>query len=105
MDTLIKFRQKDFGVPGFVKYVKTPQGIITTSALGVSSANLATNISRHNKDRSYQKQQLKAMNSLNGTLGKFNGTMERNMQLIEQQQAPSVPEKSGFTLFRLKNKK
>ena len=65
MDTLIKFRQKVFGTrQEIVKFVKTPAGILSTTAIGVSSANLATNMSRHRSDRKYQEKQIGAMDKL-----------------------------------------
>ena len=46
-------------------------------ALGVSTANLATNASRHRKDEIYQKKQLDAMNKLTDSLNTVNTSMSR----------------------------
>ena len=77
MDTHIKFRQKVFGKRSeVVKFIKTPQGIITTTALGVSSANLTTNMSRHRNDKAYQEKQIDAMNSLTKSITGLDKTVK-----------------------------
>ena len=82
MGTHIKFRQKVFGgkAKEVAKFIKTPGGIVTTTALGVSSANLATNLSRHENDKKYQKKQIEAMDRLTKSISGLDETMntERN---------------------------
>ena len=79
MATHIKFRLKNFSKSGeVVKFVKTPQGIIAMSALGVSSANLATNASRHRSDRAYQDKQIKAMDKLTRSVNGLDNTVKNN---------------------------
>ncbi len=78
MATHIKFRLKNFSKSGeVVKFVKTPQGIIAISALGVSSANLATNASRHRSDRAYQDKQIKAMDKLTRSINGLDNTVKK----------------------------
>ena len=78
MATHIKFRLKNFSKSGeVVKFVKTPQGIIAMSALGVSSANLATNASRHRSDRAYQDKQIKAMDKLTRAINGLDNTVKK----------------------------
>jgi len=83
MDTPIKFRLKTFSGTGkkvkeVVKFIKTPQGIITTTALGVSSANLATNMSRHKNAREYQDKQIEAMDKLTKSITGLDNTVKKN---------------------------
>lgn len=52
---------------GYVK--KNPTLPLAGATLTVSTANYATNRSRHNKDREYQDKQLKAMEDLTKALG------------------------------------
>ena len=54
-----RFRKKLFSGKGnLISFVKSPQGLLTTAALGVSSANLATNLTRHVNDKKYQDRQI-----------------------------------------------
>lgn len=79
MATHIKFRLKTFSKSGeVVKFIKTPQGIITTTALGVSTANLATNASRHRSDRAYQEKQIKAMDKLTRSINGLDNTVKKS---------------------------
>lgn len=79
MATHIKFRLKNFSKSGeVVKFVKTPQGIVAMSALGVSSANLATNASRHRSDRAYQDKQIKAMDKLTHSINGLDNTVKKS---------------------------
>ena len=79
MATHIKFRLKNFSKSGeVVKFVKTPQGIIAMSALGVSSANLATNASRHRSDRVYQEKQIEAMDKLTRSIKGLDNTVKKS---------------------------
>ena len=80
------------------KFLKTPQGIVSASALGVSGANFATNLSRHRRDREYQVERLRAMNRLTGALGKVNNTMEKNIVIPEDRPL-------GFLGFRSRTTK
>ena len=64
---MVKFRHKTFSV---LKAIKSAPGVaLGTATLGVSSLNLATNMSRHHNDAVYQKQQLKAMDQLSNSMG------------------------------------
>ena len=79
MATHIKFRLKNFSKSGeVVKFIKTPAGIISTTALGVSTANLATNASRHRSDRAYQDKQIKAMDKLTRSVNGLDNTVKNN---------------------------
>lgn len=74
MGTHIKFRLKTFSgnkAKEVEKFIKTPAGIFSIGALTISSANLATNVSRHKKDRAYQKKQIEAMDKLTQDLEKL----------------------------------
>lgn len=98
MDTLIKFRQKVFGTKTreVVKFVKSPQGIISTTALTVSTANLATNASRHSNDKKYQTRQIDAMNDLTKSITGLDNTVKKSKK------ENSI---SGFVGFRPKVKR
>ncbi|MBP3732553.1 MAG: hypothetical protein J6I84_04830 [Bacilli bacterium] len=74
MGTLIKFRQKKFGK--VEKFLKTPAGIISTTGLAVSSANLTTNVSRHRNDKKYQENQIEAMNKLTSSIKGLDKTVK-----------------------------
>ena len=79
MDTHIKFRQKIFGkTEKVVKFIKTPGGIVSVTALGVSSANLGTNMSRHRSDRKYQKKQIEAMDKLTRSIKGLDNTVKKS---------------------------
>ena len=79
MATHIKFRLKTFSKSKeVVKFVKTPAGIIATTALGVSSANLATNASRHRNDRMYQEKQIEAMDKLTRSIRGLDNTVKKS---------------------------
>ena len=79
MATHIKFRLKNFSKSKeVVKFVKTPQGIVAMSALGVSSANLATNVSRHRNDRAYQDKQIEAMDKLTRSIRGLDNTVKKS---------------------------
>ena len=79
MATHIKFRLKNFSKSnGVAKFMKTPAGIIATTALGVSSANLATNVSRHRNDRAYQEKQIEAMDKLTRSIRGLDDTVKKN---------------------------
>lgn len=99
MDTLIKFRQKVFGTKTreVVKFVKSPQGIISTTALTVSTANLATNASRHSNDKKYQTRQIDAMNDLTKSITGLDNTVKKSKK------ENSIS--SGFVGFRPKVKR
>ena len=97
----------------------SPQGLLTTAALGVSSANLATNLTRHVNDKRYQEQQLKAMGELSGNLGKFNQTLEetrRQQQRLAEilnesnnlqrtRKSEPEPKKKTHWIFKFRKKK
>ena len=79
MATHIKFRLKNFSKSEeVVKFIKTPAGIISTTALGVSTANLATNASRHRSDRAYQDKQIKAMDKLTRSINGLDNTVKKS---------------------------
>lgn len=78
MDTLIKFRLKRFGkAEKAKKFLKSPAGIVGVTGLMVSSANLATNVSRHRNDRKYQEKQIEAMNRLTGSINGLDKTVRK----------------------------
>ena len=78
MATHIKFRLKNFSKSEeFVKFVKTPRGMIAVSTLGVTSANLITNASRHRSDREYQDKQIKAMDKLTRSINGLDNTVKK----------------------------
>ncbi len=78
MATHIKFRLKNFSKSGeVVKFIKTPQGIVSLTALGVTSANLATNMSRHRNDRAYQEKQIEAMDKLTRSIKGLDNTFKK----------------------------
>ncbi len=70
---MIKFKQKEYNeAVGVGKKVinlikKNP---LQTASLGVATAGLGVQVHRSTRDRSYQKDQLKAMNNLTNSLGK-----------------------------------
>ena len=82
-----RFRKKVFS------YITSPQGLLTTAALGISGANLATNLTRHVNDKKYQDRQLKAMGELSGNLGKFNQTLEETRR--QQQRLAEILNESN----------
>ena len=79
MDTLIKFRQKVFGTKTreVVNFIKSPQGMISTSALTVATTNMATNVSRHSNDKKYQTKQIDAMNNLTKSITGLDNTVKK----------------------------
>ena len=80
MDTLIKFRQKVFGTKtrDVVNFIKSPQGMISTTALTVATTNMATNISRHSNDKKYQTKQIEAMNDLTKSITGLDNTVKKS---------------------------
>lgn len=64
-------------------------------ALGVSTANMATNASRHKKDEQYQKKQLEAMNKLTDSLNTVNTSMS-NFNSKNFPQYREKKKKGGF---------
>lgn len=108
-----RFRRKIFS------FITSPQGLLTTAALGVSSANLATNLTRHVNDKRYQERQLKAMGDLSGNLGKFNQTLEetrRQQQRLAEilnesnnlqrtRKSEPEPKKKTHWIFKFRKKK
>ena len=79
MATHIKFRLKNFSKSGeVIKFVKTPRGMIAVSTLGVTSANLVTNASRHKNDRAYQDKQIEAMDKLTRSIKGLDKTVKKS---------------------------
>jgi hypothetical protein len=79
MATHIKFRLKNFSKSGeVIKFVKTPRGMIAVSTLGVTSANLVTNASRHKNDRAYQDKQIEAMDKLTRSIKGLDNTVKKS---------------------------
>ena len=79
MATHIKFRLKNFSKSGeVIKFVKTPRGMIAVSTLGVTSANLVTNASRHKNDRAYQDKQIEAMDKLTRSIRGLDNTVKKS---------------------------
>ena len=59
---MVEFREKTFGA--WSAYKKNAPAIISTAALGISTANLATNKKRSSQAEDHNKQQLAAMSNL-----------------------------------------
>ena len=79
MATHIKFRLKNFSKSGeIIKFVKTPRGMVAVSTLGVTSANLITNSSRHKNDRAYQEKQIEAMDKLTRSINGLDNTVKKS---------------------------
>ena len=51
--------------------------MIAVSTLGVTSANLVTNASRHKNDRAYQDKQIKAMDKLTRSINGLDNTVKK----------------------------
>ena len=79
MATHIKFRLKNFSKSGeVIKFIKTPRGMVAVSTLGVTSANLITNSSRHKNDRAYQEKQIEAMDKLTRSINGLDNTVKKS---------------------------
>lgn len=98
---------------GFIK--RHPTVPISAASLGVSSVNMGTNMSRHDKDRVYQEQELKAINTLSNNLLSVNKTlttpqstsvMQKKTAADTNQQSPldniTTTAKGVFSKFRRK---
>lgn len=94
MDTRIKFIPKEFSkISKSVEYIKKhPTLPLVAGSFTVGTANLATNVSRHNRDREYQDKQLKAMNNLTKSLTKLDNSV--------QKQTEQPQKKPTFITFR-----
>lgn len=89
MATHIKFRLKNFSKSGeVIKFVKTPRGMIAVSTLGVTSANLVTNASRHKNDRAYQDKQIEAMDKLTRSIKGLDNTVKNSGVKKEENPKP-----------------
>ena len=89
MATHIKFRLKNFSKSGeVIKFVKTPRGMIAVSTLGVTSANLVTNASRHKNDRAYQDKQIEAMDKLTRSIKGLDDTVKNSGVKKEENPKP-----------------
>lgn len=89
MATHIKFRLKNFSKSGeVVKFIKTPRGMIAVSTLGVTSANLVTNASRHKNDRAYQDKQIEAMDKLTRSIKGLDNTVKNSGVKKEENPKP-----------------
>jgi len=94
MATLIKFRLKNFSKSS--EFIKTPAGLISVTALGVSSANLATNASRHRSDRAYQERQIEAMDKLTRSIKGLDNTVKKdNIKESKPKYITFRPRKTG----------
>lgn len=86
---MISFSQKNYGVPinkdQLIKFIKTPAGLVSTSALGISAINMSSNIFRHHTDLKYQKKQLGAMGRLTNSLN----TVDNSLKNVQKNTAPS----------------
>ncbi len=60
-----------------VDFVEKHPIAVSSATLAVSTANLVTNRSRHDKDREYQERQLKAMDKLTNQLGRTASSMNK----------------------------
>lgn len=100
MATHIKFKQGNFSKVGKAwKGVKENAAVpLAATSLVVSSANLATNRSRHDKDQEYQDRQLEAMNKLTDRLGKVNASVNNMNNSLKE----SNKEGGVVTKFRKK---
>lgn len=101
MGTHIKFKKKEFSkISKAVTYVKKhPTVPITAASLAVGTANLATNRSRHDRDREYQDKQLRAMNNLTNSLTNLNKNVEQVNEKRPEQKRPTF-----ITIKRITNK-
>jgi len=81
------------------KKLKSAGKYIPVAALGVSTANMTINASRHRKDRTYQEKQLEAMNKLTKTLNTVNTNMS-NFNANNFQVNNPQPKKRGTFLGR-----
>ena len=89
MATHIKFRLKKFSNPKeVVNFIRTPQGKVSLAALGVASANLATNASRHRNDRSYQDKQIEAMDNLTRSIKGLDNTVKKKSDVKREESKP-----------------
>lgn len=73
---MIKFIQKEYNY--FRKVAQeAKEHPISATALGVTSINAATNVSRRHRDSKYQKEQLKAMEDLTGSLKHLDSRLKK----------------------------
>jgi len=76
---MVYFRQKNYGSTpsSLFEFLKTPSGAISATALGVSTANMSSNIVRHNTDKKYQTNQLNAIRNLSRSLDAVDTSINR----------------------------
>lgn len=108
---MVKFREKNFGVKGgkaWEAYKKNAPALISTAALGISAANLATGRRRNTQAEEHNKQQLDAMSTLTKELKNtaqsmkdVNATIKERGVVVQQQITPASPQpKKKRSLFR-----
>lgn len=84
---MIKFIQKEYNY--FRKVAQeAKEHPIAATALGVTSINAATNVSRRHRDSKYQKEQLKSMKDLTDSLNHLD-TRIKSLESAEKKKAPS----------------
>jgi hypothetical protein len=90
---MIKFYQKNYNAAAYkkslIEHMKTPAGLIATSALGISTVNMASNLARHHTDLKYQGRQLKAMEDLTKSLD----TVDRSLKTTSAKKSAEELEK------------
>lgn len=93
---MIKFYQKNYNAAAYKKslleHMKTPAGLIATSALGISTVNMASNLARHHTDLKYQGRQLRAMEDLTKSLN----TVDRSLKTTSAKKSAEELEKKEF---------
>ena len=83
MVTHIKFKKKTYSsISNIVKKYGTLP--IATASLGVSSANLATNLHRNKKEAEFRKEQLQATKDLTDSLLKVDKSLKKNRNNNEE---------------------
>lgn len=84
-----------------LKFIEKHPVAVSGSTLVVSSANLATNRSRHDKDRDYQEKQLRAMENLTSQLKKNASSMDEVTKTLQNKEE----EKKGGSSIKFSLKK
>lgn len=93
---MIKFKQKEYGVVQKAKEIAPLASLgVSTTALGVTGINAATNVKRAKADKEYQKDQLKAMKDLTKSLKDFDQEIKGKKIIIN-----NTSEKKPKKLFR-----
>jgi hypothetical protein len=97
---MIKFKQKEYGVIQKAKEIAPLASLgVSTTALGVSGVNAATNVKRAQADKEYQKDQLKAMKDLTKSLKDFDKEIKEGKVVLTPKNKP----KKFFKFFQKNN--